>query len=126
MSEVFCIDYPKSEAGKKQWNKLYGMNSIYAGKHWSKRQEDARYWHARTVAAINATHIRRKPFDKPVIISFYWNDRLDLSNHAYMAKLIDDGMKGKLIVDDSKKFVRGIEHYFHDEPYIKVKVREIE
>ena len=42
-----------------------------------------------------------------------------------MAKLIEDGMKGKLIVDDSRRWVKGIEHYFHDAPFIKVIVREI-
>lgn len=121
----FHIPYPKTDAGRKKWNKLYGMNAIYAGKHWSLRRQDAEYWHALTASAINAAHIRRLPFNKPVIISFYWNDRLDCSNHAYMAKLIEDGMKGRLIVDDSKKFVQGIDHRFHDAPYIKITIKEI-
>ncbi len=125
MKECFRIPYPNTDSGKKAWNKEYGMNSIYAGKHWSKRREDAQLWHALTVSAMNKAQVRRKPFDKPVVITFLWNDRLDLSNHAYMAKLIEDGMKGRLIMDDSKKFVKGMEHFFHDEPYIKVIVTEI-
>lgn len=126
MTEMFTIPYPKSEAGKKSWNKNYGMNSLYATKHWSIRRQDAQFWHAMTASAINAAHIRKRPFDKPVVLTFFWNSRLDLSNNAYMAKLIEDGMKGRLIVDDSKRYVRGIEHYIHDEPCIRVVVREVE
>ena len=43
-----------------------------------------------------------------------------------MAKLIEDGMKGILLHDDSRRWVRGIEHYFHDKPYIRVTVTEVE
>ena len=125
MKESFIIHYPSTAAGKKVWNKQFGMNAIYAGKHWSQRRADAQAWHAMTVSAINAAHIRKRPFENPVVITFLWNDRMDCSNHAYMAKLIEDGMKGKLIVDDSRRWVKGIEHYFHDAPFIKVIVREI-
>ena len=126
MSDVsFVIFYPSSEAGKKAWNKEFGMNAIYAGKHWSKRRKDAIMWHALTLDAINSANSRKQPFEKPVSITFLWNDRMDVSNHSYMAKLIEDGMKGKLIVDDSKKWVKGIEHYYHDAPYIKVRLRDV-
>lgn len=125
MRESFRIPYPKTDSGRKAWNKQYGMNAIYAGKHWSLRRQDAQAWHAMTISAINAAHIRKRPFDKPVVITFLWNDRLDLSNHAYMAKMIEDALKGRLINDDTRRWVRGIEHYFHDAPYIGVIVQEI-
>ena len=51
---------------------------------------------------------------------------LDLSNHAYMAKMIEDAMRGRIIRDDSRKWVHGIEHYWHDKPYIRVVVTEVE
>lgn len=124
--ESFIIRYPDTDAGKKAWNKAYGLNAIYAGKHWSKRRDDARLWHTLTVSAINAAHIRKRPFERPVVLTFQWNDRLDCSNHAYMAKLIEDGMKGILLHDDSRRWVRGIEHYFHDKPYIRVTITEVE
>ena len=126
MKESFIIHYPSTDAGKKAWNKQYGMNAIYAGKHWSQRREDAKFWHALTLSAINAAHIRKRPFDKPVVITFLWNDRLDCTNHAYMAKLIEDGMKGKLINDDSRRWVKGVENYFHEKPYIRVTLTEVE
>lgn len=125
MKETIRIYYPKSSAGKKQWNKLYGTNAYWSGKHHAKRTEDARYWHALTWAAMSAAHVRKRPFDKPVVITFLWNDNLDLDNHCIMAKMIVDGLKKHLINDDTRRWVRGIEHYWHDEDYIEITVSEI-
>ena len=111
MKEVIRIDYPPTAAGKKQWNKRYGTNAYWAGKHH---------------AAMNKAHVRKKPFEKPVLITFLWNDSLDLDNHSMMEKMIVDGLKKKLINDDSRRWVKGIEHYWHDEKCIKVIIRECE
>lgn len=126
MREIIRIPYPKTDAGKKEWNKKYGLNAYYAGKHHSQRAEDARYWHALTRAAMTKAQVRRRPFDKPVVISFCWNDRLDLDNHSIMSKMIIDALKGRLINDDTRRWVKGIEHYWHDADYIKVIIQEIE
>ena len=126
MREIIRIPYPKSPSEKKRWNKEYGMNAYYAGKHWSKRKEDVQYWHTLTRAAMSKAQVRRRPFDKPVVITFLWNDRLDCTNHGVMAKMIEDALVGRLINDDSRRWVKGIEHYFHDEDYIKVIIQEIE
>lgn len=125
MTESFRIYYPKSKAEQKRWASEYGLNAYYAGKHWSKRKQDADYWHLLTASAMNRQDIRRKPFEKPVILTFWFNDRLDCSNHAMYIKMIEDGMKGRIITDDSKRFVKGIECYFHDEDYILVQIREV-
>lgn len=122
---AFRIPYPETAAGRKNWNREYGLNAIYAGKHWSRRRTDAEYWHALTVSALNRTHPPKTPFQRPVVISFLWNDGLDMSNHAYMAKMIEDAMKGRIIKDDSGKYVVGMEHYFHDKPWIEVRVTEV-
>ncbi len=126
MTETFKIMYPTSATGKKAWNREYGLNSLYSGKHWSKRKRDADFWHLMTRDAMDYAQCRRKPFAKPVVITFLWNDRLDCSNHAYMAKMIEDAMTGRLIINDTRAHVKGIEHYFHDKDYIKVIVKEIE
>ena len=126
MKEVFRIYYPKTAAGKKQWAKLYGANAYWAGKHHAHRTEDARYWHALTWTSMAGARLRKHAFDKPVVISFFWNDSLDLDNHSMMAKMIIDGMKPRLIHDDTRRWVKGIEHYWHNEPYIEVVVREID
>ena len=125
MTESFRIYYPKSKAEAKRWNSQYGMNAYYGGKHWSERKKDAEFWHLLTRSAMNKQEVRRKPFEKPVEISFLWNDKLDLDNHAVMGKMIVDGMKGRLINDDNRKWLKGIYHGFHDEDYILVQIREV-
>lgn len=126
MKEVFKIDYPKSDSGKKKWNHEYSSNRYWAGKNHYARAQDARHWHDLTHKAMNRAQCRKHPFEKPVIITFLWNDRLDLDNHSMMAKMIIDGMRPRLIANDSKKYVQGIEHYWHNQPYIKVVVQEVE
>lgn len=125
MCERFRIPYPTSKAGMKQWTSEYGMNAYYAGKHWSKRKKDAEYWHLLVRSYMNSQNVRRVPFKRPVIVSFHWNDRLDIDNHAVMGKMIVDAMKGRVIEDDSRRWMVGVCHYFHDEDYIGVEVREI-
>lgn len=126
MTEVFEIQYPPTPAGRKAWTKRFGMNAYYAGKHWAQRKEDAQFWHALTHYEMTRQKVRRRPFENPVIITFYWNDRLDCSNHCAMAKMIEDAMTGRVIQGDSRRWVKGIEHYFHDRDCIRVEVREIE
>lgn len=122
----FRIDYPKSKAGKTAWNRRYGLNAYYAGKHWAVRKKDAEHWHLLTREAIYHSNKHPQVFDKPVEIIAYFNDNLDCSNHASELKMIEDGLKGILIVDDNKNYVKGISMYFHGENYIKVVVKEVD
>ena len=124
MTESFRIYYPKSKAEQRRWAKEYGMNAYYAGKHWSRRKQDAEYWHLLTRSAINRQEVRKTPFEKPVVITILWNDRLDIDNHAVMGKMIVDAIKGRLINDDSRRWLKGVCHFFHDEDYILVKIGE--
>ena len=75
---------------------------------------------------MNRAKVRTKPFEKPVVITFFWNDNLDIDNHAAMGKVIVDAMKKRVINNDSRKWLKGVCHFFHDEPYIKVVIEEIE
>jgi hypothetical protein len=122
--ERFIIDYPESKAGRNQWSKDYGMNAYYAGKHWSKRKQDAEFWHLMVRSCMNRQDVRQTPFREPVIVTFRWNDRLDIDNHAIMGKMILDAMKGRVIEEDSRRWVKGVCHFFHDEDYIGVEVKE--
>lgn len=124
MTETIKIYYPKTPAGKKDWNKRYGLNAYWRGKHYHERAEDARYWHTLTRAAAEGG--RKHPFEKPVVVSFGWNDNLDLDNHSVMGKMIIDALKGRVIQDDSRRWLRGVEHYWHDGDYIRIVVREVE
>lgn len=123
--ERFTIDYPKSPAERKRWNRHYGLNAIYAGKHWAKRNEDKEYWHNMVRSAMSRAGVPKKPFEKPVRISFWWNDNLDLDNSAYERKMIIDSLRGWIIQDDRKKYVRELRDNVHDEDCILVEVKEI-
>lgn len=123
-TEKFTIEYPKSPAERKRWNRQYGLNAIYAGKHWSKRKEDSEFWHSMVQAAMYRAKVPKKMFENPVSITMYWNDGLDIDNHSYEGKMVTDAMKGWLIRDDSRKYVRSVMHDFHDKDYILVEVKE--
>lgn len=116
----FIIPYPNI----KNFAKRFSLNAIYAGKCWPERRSDSQYWHGIVHAELCRQKVRHGIFKKPVKISFYWNDKMDCSNHAYIGKMIEDALKGYLIEDDTRKFVREIKHGFHDKPYILVRVEE--
>ncbi|MEG1564292.1 MAG: hypothetical protein RR365_11295 [Bacteroides sp.] len=123
--ERFVIEYPRSDLGRKDWNKRFSLNSIYSGKPRNERRGDANEWHSICAAAMLKAKIPKKPFCKPVKVTFYWNDGLDVDNHAYMGKMIVDGMKGWLLSDDTKRYFKQVTHAFHSENYILVEVAEI-
>jgi hypothetical protein len=121
MQQQVCFDMPYPP----KYGAKYSLNKVYAGKHWTAREADAHWWHSYTQAAMRKQGIRKQPFTKPVEIIFYWNDRLDLSNEAYTAKMIEDALKGWVILDDNRKYVQAITHRVHGKNCISVEVREI-
>jgi len=64
-------------------------------------------------------------FKKPFVITFYWDDRLDIDNHAYIGKMIVDALKGWVITDDNKRRFKGVSHWYHNERCIRVIVEEV-
>ncbi len=124
MKVEFIIPYPEDKREYRRWMKDFSLNAIYQGKHWSRRIDDAEYWHYLTIAQINQQIPKAKMFEKPVRVTMYWNDSLDIDNHAYMGKMIVDALKGRLIREDSKKYVRSITHEFHEDKVIRVVIKE--
>jgi hypothetical protein len=122
----FAIKYPESPAGRREWNRRYSANAYYAGKHYAVRRKDANYWHELTVLSLLQSKVEQKLFEKRVDVVFYWNDRLDIDNHTAMGKMILDALKGRLIVDDSKKYVKSVKHDEHGEDCIRVCLSEAE
>lgn len=120
----FTIPYPRGKE-KAVWSRCYGLNAYYAGKHWTKRKADCEFWHMLTRSCLPRNILPKEPFKEPVRISFFWDDGLDCSNHAVMAKMIEDSLKGLVIVDDNRRYVKEIHHYFWDEGAIGVTVSEI-
>lgn len=121
----FNIPYPDTSAGRTAWNKAYGLNAYWAGKHWAKRKADADFWHTLTWQAIQGLPKMTIDDDYPVIISMYFNDRLDAINHAAIFKMIEDALKGELIIDDSRRFVAGSEIYYHSDDCIRVQIKNV-
>ena len=50
---------------------------------------------------------------------------MDIDNHAIMGKMIVDAMKGRVIEDDNRRWLKSVSHNFHDEDYIQVEIREV-
>ena len=123
--EFFKIEYPNTPAGKKDWNKRFSDNAYYAGKHWAVRKKDADYWHNMVRACMDRQGVRKRPFERPVVVHIWWNDKLDIDNHSIMGKMIVDALKGRLINDDNRKWLKGVCHFFHDEDYILVQIKEV-
>ena len=89
-------------------NAQYGLNKIYSGKHWTKRKADAEEIHELVYYSMMQQNVPPVLYKKPVIIQLSYNSNLDCDNHGYLTKLIVDGMKGYLLKDDSKKYVKGV------------------
>lgn len=122
---VFEIAYPATKGGKAQWSKRFGLNAYYSGKIWQARKSDADYWHKLVWAELERQKIPKKIYNEPVFIRFWFNDRLDIDNDSIYMKLTIDALKGWLIQDDSKKFVRRVELNCHNEDHILVVVERM-
>lgn len=104
----------------------YSLNKIYAGAHWSARKADASMVHQMVGWTLRRAGIPDKCFEKPVRIELLYNCKLDIDNCGWMTKMIIDGLKGHLIADDTKKYVRYVGQGFWNGAGILVEVREME
>lgn len=87
------------------------MNAIWAGKHWSYRQNVAIEGHKAVKIAIKQAG-KVEPFTTPVDIHYepYVKGRgFDTSNYAVTCKAIEDGLvEFDVLEDDTPKFVRRV------------------
>lgn len=118
----FEIPYPPTKKGKSAWNKRFGLNAYYAGKHWTARKRDAEELHTLAMVCMKRGHIREKQVSSPVEIRFYWDDALDVDNHAAMGKAFVDAMKGYLLPDDNRQWFQKVSHEFWDGDCIRVEI----
>lgn len=107
-----------------QINNELSLNRIYTGTHWRQRKNDADYFHNVVKFELISSNIPKKVFENPVRIKFFWNTGFDLDNHGYVAKLIIDGLKGFLIRNDDKKYVKEINHAYWDGNGVKLEISE--
>lgn len=120
MSYRFSIPYGKD------FSKRYGLNAYYSGKHWTVRKNDADYWHCLVISELRKQGIPKQLIQNPVKITFSFNSRMDIDNHAVMEKYIVDSLKGYLLQDDTRKFYIEKTTKFSDKNYIEVEVQEVE
>ena len=121
----FFIQYPPTKAGKAAWNRRYGLNAYYAGKHYQQRKRDAQELHALTWASLKKARVKKQMVKGPVEVRFYWADGLDADNHAVIGKAVVDTLKGWVLPDDNPRWVRKVSHEFWDGGEICVEVEEI-
>lgn len=119
---VFEIDYPPTKKGKTTWNKRFGLNAYYAGKHYQQRKRDAQELHALTISAMKRARVRRQMVHGPVEVRFYWDDGLDCDNHAVVGKAVVDAMKSYILPDDNRRWFKKVSHEFWDGGKIRVEV----
>ena len=122
---IFEISYPPTKAAKTAWNKRFGLNAYYSGKHYQARKRDAEELHWIARAAMKKARIKKEFVPWPVEIIFLWNDGLDIDNHAVLAAIIVNAMKGWVIVDDDRKRFVGVTHRFWRGGCIRVFVEEV-
>lgn len=118
----FTIPYPPAKAGMTEWSKRYSLNAYWSGKHYKARNRDAREIHDLTILCMRKAGIRRKFLDYPVEVRFYWDDGLDADNHAALGKMVLDAMKGYILPEDNRKWVKKVSHEFWDRKEILVEV----
>ena len=119
----FVIPYPPTKAGKTAWNRRFGLNAYYAGKHYQARRKDTAELHAIALTAMKKAKIKREMVEGPVCIRFLWDDGLDCDNHAVLGKAFLDAMKGYILPEDNRRWVRKVSHEFWDGGSICVEVR---
>lgn len=82
------------------------LNQYYAGMHWSKRSEEAKRVHYLMMSKIQrGVTFFKNPVEIEVTCYFKSNP-MDADN--IVAKLYIDGLKGKVLVDDTPKYVKGV------------------
>lgn len=105
-------------------------NKFYAGKHWGVRRTLADEIHLRVQYAVLEQFPGVTPFERRVHITMraYFDMRpLDCCNLP--AKLYIDGLHGRVITDDSPKYVASVttESLVDKEnPRVEIEIKEIE
>lgn len=105
-------------------SKDWSLNKIYSGVHHWVRSKDKEYITLLVKSVVMKEH---KTFDKKVSIEMAFKSKLDISNHGYLFKLIEDALvKCEVIENDTKKFVGEIKMTSQEEfEGIIVTIREM-
>ena len=108
-----------------QGERPMSWNTFYSGKHWSVRKDEADRVHM----LVASKCLDYTPFTRPVDIRFYVgfkNHPQDPDNIA--VKLYIDGLKGRVIVDDTFKQIRSVrvDAFKSALPFVTITVNEVD
>lgn len=99
-------------------------NELYAGKHWSRRSDEAIRVHALVYQYLPETYkIFKKRVD--IFITVYFKNR-PFDSDNICSKFYVDGLKGRLIEDDSPKqvgFVAVRSEVDAEEPRVEILIK---
>ena len=84
--------------------KVISWNILYAGRHWSTRQQEAKRVHA----LVKYATLTKKRFKNPVAITITAYTKYPIDADNIMAKFYIDGLKEKVIEDDNPKMVESV------------------
>lgn len=88
-----------------QGERPMSWNTFYAGKHWRVRKQEADRVHM----LVASQCLGQTPFARPVHIRFYVGfDKRPLDPDNVALKLYIDGLKGRVIADDTIKQIRSV------------------
>ena len=107
-------------------NSRLGLNKVYEGGHWGRRKGLVDEIHNIVWLELARQKIPKKCCEVPVCIEILYNSRLDIDNHGFLSKAILDSLKGWLIVDDNRKYVRRLEQDFHSGDGVIVRIKNYE
>jgi len=89
-----------------EWKGHFSLNKLYEGGHWTRRNSLKQKWKLIFTEAIQASGATKLPM---YTLTIRYNSRLDPSNVTGMLKVLEDTLRELgLIVDDTKKFCRGV------------------
>ena len=118
---LFEIDYPTEKA---KFLRKYSLNNFYSLPR-CQQGTARRDWRSAVISAMKAYRVRKDPLNKPYEVTILWDDHLDIDNHAVLAAIIVNAMKGWVIVDDDRKRFVCVTHRFWRGGCIRVCVEEV-
>lgn len=123
---TFTIPYPLGKTAKATFCRKHSLNAYYAGKHWALRKKETDDLHAMTYLALKKAGIRKAIVPYPVEIRFFWDDGLDVDNHAVIGKAVVDALKGYLLSDDNPRWFCRVSHEYWGGGAIRVDILPFE
>jgi len=96
--------------------KMPSWNTLYAGKHWTVRQEMANYAHQSVMEALQGLKWKQYKERVNITITAYLKRTIDPSNVC--GKLVEDGLKMAGVIKDDTTF------YIHQFATRVVKAKE--